>query len=180
MYPAIFLDRDGVIIENRPNYVRSWADVSIYPQAMETLIQLSKSDYKIVIVTNQSGVGRGMIPFEVADEINQKLLAKINASGGRVDGVFMCPHAPADHCNCRKPAPGLLLQAAEALSLDLSNSIMIGDALTDLQAGLAAGVKQVRLVRTGRGADQEKLPAAAQLRPFPAYTDLTAAITDLL
>lgn len=180
MYPAIFLDRDGVIIENRQNYVRSWADVSIFPQALEAIAQLSKSNYKVVIVTNQSGVGRGLIPLEVANEINRKLLAKITASGGRIDGVFMCPHAPADNCNCRKPAPGLLLQAAEALSLDLSHSVMIGDALTDLQAGVAAGVKQVMLVRTGRGADQETLPAAAQLGPFPAYENLTAAIADLL
>jgi D-glycero-D-manno-heptose 1,7-bisphosphate phosphatase len=180
MYPAIFLDRDGVIIENRPNYVRTWADVEIYPQALEALVKLSKSDYKLVMVTNQSGIGRGLIPFEVADEINQKLLTKIHVSGGRIDGVFMCPHAPADNCDCRKPAPGLLLQAADALSLDLSHSYMIGDALTDLQAGLAAGVKQVVLVRTGRGADQEALPAAAEFDPFPAYTDLSAAIADLL
>ena len=180
MYPAIFLDRDGVIIENRHNYVRSWADVTIYPQALEALEKLSKSNYKLVIVTNQSGIGRGLIPFEVVDEINQKLLTKIHAGGGRIDGIFMCPHAPTDNCDCRKPAPGLLLQAADALSLDLSRSYMIGDALTDLQAGLAAGVKQVRLVRTGRGADQEVLPAAAVLAPFPAYTDLSAAIADLL
>ena len=180
MYPAIFLDRDGVIIENRPNYVRTWADVEIYPQALEALAKLSKSAYKLVMVTNQSGIGRGLISFEAADEINQKLLTEIQASGGRIDGVFMCPHAPVDNCACRKPAPGLLLQAADALSLDLSRSYMIGDALTDLQAGLAAGVKQVMLVRTGRGADQEVLSAAAELDPFPAYTDLSAAIADLL
>ena len=157
MVPAIFLDRDGVIIENRPNYVRSWDDVFIYPQVLDVLARLSLSDYRIVIVTNQSVVGRGLISLEQAEKINQQLVKVIEKAGGRIDGVFMCPHHPDEGCVCRKPKPGLLLKAAKSLSLDLSTSILIGDALSDLEAGKAAGVSKLVLVRTGRGATQSSL-----------------------
>jgi len=125
MYPAIFLDRDGVIIENRSNYVRSWADVQIYPQALNALANISESQYKIVVVTNQSVVGRGYISLEMANEINDRFIAEINKHGGRIDGVYMCPHAPEDNCKCRKPQPGLLLKAAQDLSVNLEQSVMI-------------------------------------------------------
>jgi D-glycero-D-manno-heptose 1,7-bisphosphate phosphatase len=107
MEPAIFLDRDGVIIENRPSYVRSWADVVILPLALEAMARIHASPFKIVIVTNQSAVGRGLLGLEEAWAINHHLQQVIEESGGRVDGLFMCPHSPEDHCNCRKPKPGL-------------------------------------------------------------------------
>ena len=157
MIPAIFLDRDGVIIENRPNYVRSWDDVFIYPQVLDALARASRSNYKIIIVTNQSVVGRGFISLEEAEMINRRLVNVIEEAGGRVDGVFMCPHHPDEWCACRKPKPGLLLKAAKSLSLDLSTSILIGDALSDLEAGKAAGISKLVLVRTGRGATQSSL-----------------------
>ena len=180
MYPAIFLDRDGVIIENRPSYVRSWSDVEIYPQALAALARLKNSPYKVILVTNQSGIGRGLIPVEVAEAINRRLLGVIEAAGGRIDGIFMCPHAPQDNCDCRKPRPGLLLQAAEQLSLDLGSSILIGDALSDLKAGLAAGVQKIAIVRTGRGAQQLLSSEAAALQPFLSYNTLAEALSDLV
>lgn len=180
LHPAIFLDRDGVIIENRPDYVRSWADVDIYPQALKALAKIRDIPYKIIIVTNQSVVGRGMIPLTTARGINKQLVDVIERAGGRVDAVFMCPHAPDDGCQCRKPKPGLLLQAAQAHALDLGRSIMIGDALTDLMAGQQAGVGRLALLRTGRGARQLALPEAAQFRRLPVYDTLLAALTHLL
>lgn len=179
MLPALFLDRDGVIIENRPGYVRSWADVSIYPQALQALASIRKSSYRIVIVTNQSAVGRGLISLQTAHQINRQLLSEIEAAGGRIDGVFMCPHAPGKNCACRKPKPGLLLDAAQGLSLDLTRSVLIGDALTDLSAGQAAGISKTILVRTGRGAVQAALPEANRLKPFPVYETLLEALADL-
>jgi D-glycero-D-manno-heptose 1,7-bisphosphate phosphatase len=152
MQPAIFLDRDGVIIENRADYVRSWSDVLIFPEALAALAKISRWPYKIVIVTNQSAVGRGLISLSAAQAINNRLENEIARCGGRIDAVFMCPHAPDDSCDCRKPRPGLLLQAQRALSLDLSRSLMIGDALTDIWAAQAASVGRTALVRTGRGA----------------------------
>jgi D-glycero-D-manno-heptose 1,7-bisphosphate phosphatase len=176
MYPAIFLDRDGVIIENRSNYVRSWADVQIYPQALNALANISESQYKIVVVTNQSVVGRGYISLEMANEINDRFIAEINKHGGRIDGVYMCPHAPEDNCKCRKPQPGLLLKAAQDLSVNLEQSVMIGDALSDLQAGQFAGVCQTMLVRTGRGTEQATLSQSSDLKPFLIFDTLSDAL----
>ncbi len=166
MRPALFLDRDGVIIENRDQYVRSWDDVAFLPGALDALAALRGSRYALVIVTNQSAVGRGIITLAEADAINRRVVAEIEKNGGRVDGVFVCPHAPADACDCRKPRPGLLLQAAAALDLDLSQSVMVGDAISDLLAGQNAGIRRTFLVRTGRGAAQALLPEAADLQPF--------------
>lgn len=178
--PAIFLDRDGVIIENRVNYVRSWADVEVFPQAVEALIGVRHSPYCIVLVTNQSAVGRGLITYEIADAINHKLMVVIREAGARVDAIYMCPHAPQEDCDCRKPLPGLLLKAAEELDLDLSNSVMVGDALTDIQAGQAAGVRQSILVRTGRGRDQEQLLSAAERSTMMVFDTLHEALNDVL
>lgn len=180
MHPAIFLDRDGVIIENRPNYVRRWEDVLFYPQALQALAGARGSPYKIVIVTNQSAVGRGMISLETAHEINRRVIETIEAHGGRIDGSFICPHAPQDDCDCRKPKPGLFRQAAEALSLDLGQSYLIGDALSDLLSGQAAGLRQTILVRTGRGAAQEALPKPQELKPFLTFDTLSQALAALL
>lgn len=178
--PALFLDRDGVIIENRADYVRDWSDVEIFPQAISALTSIVQWPGKIIIVTNQSVVGRGIITMEQARDINQRLVQLIHARGGRIDAVYMCPHAPHDNCQCRKPRPGLLLQAAHDRNLDLPNSLMIGDALTDLAAGRAAGVSRVALLQTGRGRDQQKLPGAAALHPFPVYATLADALKQLL
>lgn len=178
--PAIFLDRDGVIIENCDNYVRSWADVEIFPQALEALAAVHDSPYRIILVTNQSAIGRGHITHEIAAAINNRLLALLGDAGCRVDAVYMCPHGPDDGCDCRKPLPGLLLRAAAELDIDLGRSVMIGDALSDIQAGQAAGVRQAILLRTGRGRDQEQLPAAAGLPPFIVFDTLADALHSLI
>jgi D-glycero-D-manno-heptose 1,7-bisphosphate phosphatase len=177
--PAIFLDRDGVIIENRDEYVRSWADVEVFPQALKALAALSAGPYRIIIVTNQSVVGRGHITDEAAEAINSRLLEIIRAAGGRVDDVYMCPHEPETDCSCRKPLPGLLQTAADEHHLDLTNSVMIGDALTDIQAGQAAGVRLSILLRTGRGRAQERLAEDADLPAFLVFDDLLEAIDAL-
>src|SRR5512138_1437971 len=154
MYPSIFLDRDGVIIENRPDYVRDWSQVKIIPEAIRALTLAPIKRYKVIIVTNQSVVGRGHISLEAAQEINQRLIDLIRDEGGQIDAVYMCPHKPEDGCSCRKPLPGLLLQAANDLSIDLQRSWMIGDAWSDVQAGEAAGMRGTILLKTGRGAEQ--------------------------
>ena len=180
MKPALFLDRDGVIIENRSNYVRTWSDVAIYPQAIEALIKVKPTGYKTIIITNQSAVSRGLISPEIAQEINSRLIEEIQSAGGRIDGIFMCPHAPHENCACRKPQPGLILEAADSLSLDLNRSILVGDALSDIMAGQSAGVGKNVLVRTGRGNAQSAIPLASQIHPFLIYDTLAEALSELI
>jgi len=180
MTPALFLDRDGVIIENRPGYIRHWADVLIFPQALAALARVQHTPYKVIVVTNQSVVGRGLMTMANAVALNERIMQVVRQHDGRVDASYICPDAPDRETGCRKPLPGMLLQAVKEHNLDLSQSIMIGDALTDVQAGRAAGVRVAALVLTGRGQAQVVKPEAAALAPLPIYADLTAALADLI
>jgi histidinol-phosphate phosphatase family protein len=175
MYPAIFLDRDGVLIENRSEYVRDWSHVTVIPEAIRALALPQLSNYKVVIVTNQSAVGRGLMLLETAEQINRRLLDLIHAQGGEVHAVYMCPHKPGDGCSCRKPSPGLLFQAAKDLVLDLKRSWMIGDAWSDVQAGQLAGVRQAVLLKTGRGLEQLALAPPAGIAEHLIFENLSAA-----
>lgn len=175
MFPAVFLDRDGVLIENRADYVREWSQVAVYPKTYSSLIRIQNAGYKIVIVTNQSAVGRGLIALQAAHDLNRRLVELIRENGGRVDGVYLCPHQPEDECDCRKPKPGMLLQAANELSLDFSRSWMIGDAWSDLVAGQAVGLCGTILVQTGRGHEQLSQPYPDHLNSFFVAKDLADA-----
>ncbi len=174
--PAIFLDRDGVVIENRANYILSWDDVEIFESSMQSLAERADTDYLFVVVTNQSPVGRGLLPLEKATAINNRVIEVARNYGGRIDGAYICPHAPDAKCNCRKPNPGMLLQAAEDLNIDLSRSIMIGDALTDLEAGIRAGVGNCFMLMTGRGRDQAQLPEADNYKNILKFEGLPEAL----
>ncbi len=178
--PAIFLDRDGVIIENRDDYCLRWEQVAFLPGALQALARARLAPHAFVIITNQSAIGRGLLERSTADEINSRLVSAIHASGGRADGVYMCPHAPGAGCDCRKPRPGLLLQAARELSLDLRRSVLVGDALSDIEAGDAAGIGQSILVQTGRGVPQLSLAGAAGASGFTVCADLAEALDAIL
>ena len=177
--PALFLDRDGVFIENRANYVLSWEDVEFFPQALEALARIRQVPYKIIVVTNQSAVGRGIISLETAVSLNERIIEVVRQANGRIDASYLCPAKPGTNDPCRKPRPGMLLQAAQEHNLDLSQSYMIGDALTDVQAGQAAGVKQAMLLLTGRGTAQAALPQAQELPSFATFTNLAQALSHL-
>lgn len=176
---AIFLDRDGVIIENRADYVKSLSETKFIPGAVEALAQLARRDWLIVIVTNQAAIGRRIITQETADAINAYVIAAIVAAGGRVDGIYVCPHHPDEGCDCRKPAPGLLLQAAKDLDIDLKTSVMIGDAASDIQAAVAAGVKPI-FVLTGLPERQARELALARGQNAAVFDSLAAAASHLL
>ena len=113
-------------------------------------------------------------------QINRQILSVIQEAGGRIDGLYMCPHKPDDNCSCRKPQPGLILKAAGELTIDLKNSHLIGDALSDLEAGRNAGIDQVALVLTGRGTSQYLRPEAALLKPFPVFQPVDEALAIIL
>ena len=178
--PAIFLDRDGVIIHNKPLYVRSWKDVRFIAHTKKALAHTSQSKYKIVIVTNQSAVGRKIISLEQANIINYQIVQRIVTNGGRIDGVFMCPHHPNDNCNCRKPSPGLFEQAAKELCLDLNRSTVFGDTWEDLLAGHRAGIRSYRLVLTGRGKEQLTRIKPSEINNVLVFSNLVLALEELL
>lgn len=177
--PALFLDRDGVFIENRANYVRGWEDVQFFPKALAALARIRAVPYKIIVVTNQSAVGRGIISLETAVALNNRILEVLRQANGRIDASYLCPAKPGTSDPCRKPRPGMLLQAAQEHKIDLSQSYMIGDALTDIQAGQAAGVMQAILLLTGRGQDQAQLPQAKTLPTFITFSTLANALFHL-
>jgi D-glycero-D-manno-heptose 1,7-bisphosphate phosphatase len=179
--PAIFIDRDGVIIHNQPAYVRSLNQVKIYPRAIQAIALAAASDYRIVIVTNQAGIGKGLYSFNTVNEIHQVIMRAVEQAGGRIDGIYVCPHKTEDECDCRKPKPGLLTRAAHELKLDLASSYMVGDAISDIQAGQQAGVKQAILVLTGRGLAQKKLALAGHaVAPFIVRKSLYEAIKSIM
>lgn len=175
--PAVFLDRDGVVIENRSDYVKSWGEVHFIPGALEALKRMAGSSYLVIFVTNQSAVGRGIITMEEVLAINRQVIVIINMNCGRIDGVYICPHSPDEDCNCRKPKPGLLLQAAEELRVDLSRSYLVGDALSDLQAADAVSAAGI-LVLTGRGQDQASMLHGTE--GYRIVADLQAAVDYIL
>lgn len=146
---AILLDRDGVLNYERPDYVKCWEEFKFLPDVLETLPRLAALKIPVLVISNQSAIGRGLVTQQVVDAIHQRAGAEIAAAGGRIDDFFVCPHHPDDHCACRKPKPGLLWAAASAYALDLHRCIFIGDAVTDFQAALAAHCPSI-LVETGR------------------------------
>ncbi|MCC7358280.1 MAG: HAD-IIIA family hydrolase [Anaerolineales bacterium] len=173
--PALFVDRDGVLNVNRADYVKSVAEVEFLPGALAAVARATRAGWPVVVITNQSIIGRGLVTAAVVADINAHIQRAVEAAGGRLAGIYVCPHAPAQLCDCRKPLPGLLRRAAAALQLDLARSLMVGDAVSDAQAGLAAGARAM-LVRTGRGADQAPRLAAAGLAHVPVVADLAAAV----
>ncbi len=150
---AVFLDRDGVICENRPDHVKSWSEFQFLPAALPALRRLAQAPLAIIVITNQAIIRRGIVPASVVEEIHERMAWHVRRAGGRLDAIYYCPHRPDEGCFCRKPQPGLLLQAARDLGLELDRSYLIGDALTDIEAARAAGCRPL-LVRTGRGAAQ--------------------------
>jgi D-glycero-D-manno-heptose 1,7-bisphosphate phosphatase len=143
--PAVFVDRDGTIIEDR-DYCSDPEDVEIFPGAREALWRLKSNGFKIIIITNQSGIGRGLFTLEQYRTVESEVVRQLGS--GLVDGTYFCPDVPDQRCNCRKPAPGMVLQAAREHQINLSRSFLIGDKETDVECGHNAGVHVIR-VETG-------------------------------
>jgi D-glycero-D-manno-heptose 1,7-bisphosphate phosphatase len=175
----VFLDRDGVIIENREDYVKSWPEVRFLDGALGALRRLAQSPLAIVIVSNQAVVGRGLLELDVVRRLHERIVAEIQSGGGRIDASYLCPHHPDAGCDCRKPLPGMLVRAARELDLELGGSWLVGDALSDLEAAAAAQVRGI-LVRTGRGKEQESRIAPGVAAPAAVVRDLATAVELIL
>jgi len=150
MKKILILDRDGVINQDSDAFVKSAAEWIPLPGSIEAIARLYKAGWILAVATNQSGLARGKFDQKDLDEQHAKMLNLIHQAGGDLHYIAWCPHGPDDNCDCRKPKAGLLDQISQALKLDLTGSLMVGDALRDLQAGQARGC-QVVLVRTGKG-----------------------------
>ena len=157
---AIFLDRDGVLTRERHDYVRTAAQLEVLPGVGHALSDLRKMGFRLVVVTNQSVIGRGLASHEEMSRIHEKLLGELKREGVSVDAIYYCPHLPGEGCNCRKPEPGLILRAAKDLGIDISSSWMIGDKEIDIEAAKRAGCRGVR-VETNSG---DLRRAVAQIR----------------
>ena len=176
---AIFLDRDGVICENRTDHVKSWDEFRFIPGAKESLAALSRLGLPIVVITNQAAINRGLTTAAAVEDIHRRMVAEVAAFGGRIDRVLYCPHRPDEHCNCRKPEPGMLLRAAAEMNIDLSQSYLVGDALTDIQAGLRVGADAI-LVLSGRGFAQLMPALHAFGSDFSVARSITGATAHIL
>lgn len=174
-YKACFLDRDGVLNENRANYVRSIADLKVFPFTAQACKLLTQADYLPIIVSNQAAINKGLLTHDQVAAINQHLIADIQSGGGLIHANYYCPHRIDEQCSCRKPEAGMLLQAAEEYHLSLQESYFIGDAVSDVQAALKAGVSPI-LVRTGRGKKQEQVLAGARLEGTLVFDDVLRAV----
>jgi|GEM_PF-179384 len=162
---AVFLDRDGVINYNRQDYVKSRREFILIPGAAEGIIKLNKEGIPVVVITNQSCVGRGIITIEQLNDIHEYMKELLAERGGRVDAIYYCPDTPFQESDCRKPKEGMLLKAAEDLGIDLKGSWMIGDSETDIEAGRRAGCRTYQIhegERLNDVIDQVVLPDFAE------------------
>lgn len=178
--PALFCDRDGTIIPNRDDYVRQSAHVTPLPGAVEALRRATAAGFTLIVLSNQSPVGRGMLSAQQAIELHQLLLRQLADAGVPVSGSYLCPHAPGADCWCRKPRPGMIESALAGYRLDPSTSYLVGDAVEDMLAAHAAGVEAL-LVRTGRGTAHASLVTVhADLDGVAIVPDLGSAVAEIL
>ena len=151
MFKLIVLDRDGVINEDSPLYVKSPKEWLAIPGSLAAIAKLQLYGYKVVIATNQSGIARHYFTPKTLVSIHKKMLTQIAAVGGNAVDIFVCPHRSEDNCDCRKPKAGMLLQAARQFNIDPKEMLIIGDSIRDIMAAKACGAAAV-LVKTGNGA----------------------------
>ena len=160
----ILLDRDGVINVDRDDYIKSPQEWFPITGSLEAIAQLYQHGYKIIVITNQSGIARGLFSEQTLHTIHKKMRQEVMAHGGQIDAIYFCPHQGSDQCECRKPKIGLLTQFAQDYAVDLTGLFFIGDSLRDIQAAQHAGAKPI-LVKTGNG-----------LKTLQEHADISTAV----
>jgi D-glycero-D-manno-heptose 1,7-bisphosphate phosphatase len=163
----VILDRDGTINHDSDQYIKSPAEWKPIKGSLEAIARLTQAGWHVVVATNQSGLGRGLFDMATLNAIHASMHHAVHQAGGRIDAIFFCPHAGDSNCDCRKPKPGMLLEIAKRMNVELDGVPMVGDSLRDLQAAAAAGAEPV-LVLTGKGKktrDAGGLPAGTAIYP---------------
>lgn len=173
----VVLDRDGVINRESAEFIKTADEWLPLPGSLEAIAALTRAGFAVVVATNQSGVGRGLITPTALREINSRMHRDIEQAGGQLAGIFMCPHRPEDNCSCRKPKPGLLHQIEARFGCRLKDRPVIGDSARDIEAAQAVGARAI-LVRTGNGVQTEH--SYRGNNSVEVYDDLAAAACSLI
>ncbi len=168
----VILDRDGVINLDSDQYIKSPEEWKPIAGSLEAIARFTQAGFRVVVATNQSGLGRGLFDMATLNAMHDKMHKAVNQLGGRIDAVFFCPHAQDAGCACRKPKPGMLLEIAERFNVSLAGVPAIGDSLRDLEAASAAGARPV-LVLTGKG--EQTLRSGGLPEGTETHRDLAAA-----
>jgi D-glycero-D-manno-heptose 1,7-bisphosphate phosphatase len=183
MNRAVFLDRDGVITQEPPHYAHKVSQLKLVPKSADAIRLLNENGFLVVVACNQAGIARGYYREEDAILFNQAMKDNLAREGARIDAMYYCPHHPEAkieryrvNCNCRKPEPGMLIRAEKELNLDLMQSFMVGDKLSDIEAGKRAGCKTI-MVRTGQGVEELK---AKQVECDYVANDLYDAVRHMI
>lgn len=175
---VIVLDRDGVINHDHPDHIRTAKAWRPIDGSLEAIARFTHAGWRVYVASNQSGIGRGLFGYGELFAIHDKMMRMCAELGGRIDGIFFCPHAPDAGCDCRKPAPGLLHQLSARLGSDLASVPVVGDSWRDIEAARAAGAPAI-LVRTGNGAATEA-EHRDELADTAVHDDLSAVAAALL
>lgn len=180
----IILDRDGVINEDSDDYIKSPEEYIPIPGSLEAISLLNKAGYTVVVASNQSGIARGYFSLETLEQMHGKLSSLLADKGGKIDKIYFCPHSPDDHCDCRKPQPGLFLKILEDYPVEPRGVVVIGDSLKDLQVARAVNMVPM-LVRTGKGAITEAalrndVKLGEQFANVKVFDDLSQAVEEVL
>ena len=177
---TVFIDRDGVINRDSPDYIKCREEFHFLPGSLEAFRLLHENGFTAIVVTNQSVIGRKFTTPEELRLIFAKMTEAIASSGGHVTDIMFCPHLPSDLCRCRKPAPGMILDARDRHAIDLSTAVMIGDSVKDIECAANAGVGWAVLVRTGNGKKALEKLMEKGLSPDHVADDLLDAVKWLI
>ncbi|QGZ55553.1 D-glycero-beta-D-manno-heptose 1,7-bisphosphate 7-phosphatase [Paraburkholderia acidiphila] len=173
----VILDRDGVINVDSDAFIKSPDEWIAIPGSLEAIARLNQAGYRVAVASNQSGIGRGLFDMAALNAMHAKMHRQAAAVGGRIDAVFFCPHTAQDHCECRKPLPGMLKMIAERFEIEPADTPVVGDSLRDLQAGASLGFR-THLVRSGKG--EKTLAAGGLPEGTMIHDDLRAFALDFL
>ena len=177
MQQLIILDRDGVINHDSDEFIKSPDEWEAIPGSLESIAKLNQAGYRIVVVTNQSGLSRGLFTLDDLHQIHHKMHKLLEDVGGTIEAIFFCPHHPKEECQCRKPRPGMFQDIANRLGISLVNIPVVGDSLCDLQAAIASGAKPF-LVLTGKG--KQTVDEMVGFDDVPIYNDLADFVNHFL
>lgn len=172
----IILDRDGVINQDSDEFIKSPEEFIPIEGSLAAIAKLKQAGFGVVIATNQSGIARGLFDVDTLHRMHEKLNRLLQNEGAQLDGIFFCPHGPDEVCLCRKPKPGLYNDIEKRFNINLSDTVVIGDSLRDLQAAIAVDAKPV-LVRTGKG-ERTLKNNAADISNIPVYDSLAHYVTE--